>query len=315
LVYGGDDRRDFYELDDAQKEWLEATSRAMVARSAVRIADGKVVLDGPSTRQAENLCPEEPFGDDPSVAFCSATLVEPDLLLTAGHCLYAHDCESMAIVRGFHKDAADAVHEVGPDDLRFCERVTSWNPGSDVEEPADFAWIVLDRADAAGERIDFGDGASLERGAAMATAGYGQGGPLRWSSGSVTASPSERHGRFATNLDAFKGLSGAAVWDDRRQVVGVFDRGAPDLAFDEEHGCNRVSVVPEDLGAEESTLVTRALDALCRDAPERPTCRARTAASLEAGGGCSVSAHERFDLGWLLVLAVWIERRTSARRR
>jgi V8-like Glu-specific endopeptidase len=90
-VWGDDDRKERYELDRNGVAYQLALSSAMVADSsqiAQYPADGHFELIPPNRLAAvHDLCPGERFARQPSVGFCSATLVAPNLVVTSGHCL------------------------------------------------------------------------------------------------------------------------------------------------------------------------------------------------------------------------------------
>src|SRR5215472_14005595 len=88
VIYGTDDRREYYQLDDpALRALVDRTSVVLTPRAAVTPAGDAVHLEGPSWRAQAQLCADVPFGDYPVVGYCSGLLVAPDLVLTAGHCL------------------------------------------------------------------------------------------------------------------------------------------------------------------------------------------------------------------------------------
>src|SRR5262249_38762745 len=88
IVYGADDRLDLYEVDDrALRELaLQSSLAALDPEDLTRKADGSSVISAPTLAELTNLCPSEPFGEEPSAASCSGVLVDDQLVLTAGHC-------------------------------------------------------------------------------------------------------------------------------------------------------------------------------------------------------------------------------------
>ena len=91
-IYGADDRRDWYQVSSAAG--LEPLAHASVALfDASKLdapAGGTVHINAKSFQEARRLCSTTPpvkFAGQPSGAFCSGTLVRPDTVLTAGHCV------------------------------------------------------------------------------------------------------------------------------------------------------------------------------------------------------------------------------------
>jgi V8-like Glu-specific endopeptidase len=89
-VWGNDDRKERYELDPKGVAYQLALSSAMVTDSdhVTQYPDGHFELSPPDRLAAvHDLCPGERFARQPSVGFCSATLIAPNLVVTSGHCL------------------------------------------------------------------------------------------------------------------------------------------------------------------------------------------------------------------------------------
>jgi len=90
-IYGPDDRKDWYQVSAVSG--LEPLARASVALfDAAKLeasSGGAVRIKAKSFQEVRHICttPKEKFADQPSAAFCSGTLVRPDLVLTAGHCI------------------------------------------------------------------------------------------------------------------------------------------------------------------------------------------------------------------------------------
>jgi hypothetical protein len=320
LIYGTDDRKQYYEIDDDSVRALIANSSvALLPKSAVVVGDGSVALQGPAWRAADNLCPDVRFSADPVVAYCSAVLVEPDLVLTAGHCLYPHDCSNLALVRNYRRDAVDTMASLSLQDLRGCDAILTWSSGE--EEPADridFAWIRLDRPFTLPNGwtpIRFSR-EEVTSGEPIISAGYGGGGPVKLASGAVVDPRSQSSDYFLTNLDAFAGMSGAPVFDASQRLVGIDNRGASDFTFDPVRGCQSPRVLDDDAGGEAATRAIRALDSLCREFPDRTVCRQLFPLPFTSGGGCQVSVRT-YPKGWRFAgfLTIWALAARRARRR
>ncbi len=94
VVYGEDDRTEPFAYHDA--EWAAAAAQfsvALIEEDAVDLSDpGRARLSA-ATLAERGLCGDERFAAQPTAAFCSGTLIAPDLVLTAGHCVAsAPDC-------------------------------------------------------------------------------------------------------------------------------------------------------------------------------------------------------------------------------
>ena len=87
VIYGSDDRLDVYQEENALMRSLADSTVALFQSDAVRAKDGLAQLTTQSYGEALNLCKEEPFYEQGKGAFCSGSLVAPDIIMTAGHCV------------------------------------------------------------------------------------------------------------------------------------------------------------------------------------------------------------------------------------
>jgi hypothetical protein len=88
LVYGVDGRSEYFErAEPAVRERLALSSVALVPNLWLDGASGELTAAAPTSRELDGVCPDERFGDQPSIAFCTGVLVDWDLVLTAGHCV------------------------------------------------------------------------------------------------------------------------------------------------------------------------------------------------------------------------------------
>jgi hypothetical protein len=212
----------------------------------------------------------------------------------------------MAIVRGFRRDAPGQIAPVGPGDLAFCRTVVAWDSGEENQnDRLDYAWIELDHplgdpsitdadggiADGAGPPLLFATDDAAGLGAPVVSFGYGGGGPVTMTTATVTDARQGHRDFFVTNLDAFRGMSGAPIFDARQRLVGIDNRGAPDLAWDAAGQCYRPAVLNEDAGAEAATHAMRALEGLCGVDPTRAVCSNGAAPLVTVNGGCDVNGH------------------------
>ncbi len=313
VVYGTDDRQQYYQVAAPElRDLIDRSSVALVPRGAVSIADNQVVLQGPNWQAEAQLCADVPFGADPVVADCSGILVAPDLVLTAGHCLDATDCASMAVVRGFRRASPDAIAPIAVEDLAFCVSVVSWDPGEeDPNDRVDFAWIQLDHplpVDAGAVAPVFMPRGGITSGQPIVSFGYGGGGPVKADTGVVSDARAGHDDFFLTNLDAFDGMSGAPIFDAQENLLGIDDRGAPDFVWDTAEACFRPSVLDDGAGAEAATYAIRALDRLCDVDPQRAACNAGGPQLWAALGGCAVAGDigARRGLGCAIVTVLFV---------
>ncbi|MBL9129404.1 MAG: trypsin-like peptidase domain-containing protein, partial [Verrucomicrobiales bacterium] len=268
VIFGEDDRLEVFE--EIRPE------RVRLAKSVCAIVDGANLSPTASgttlALKAETLnealgktrfCPGEPFGNQPRGSHCTAFLVAPDVVVTAGHCIEDEcDLERFRFVFGFvMRDADTPVTEFPPEQVyrgrRLLRRV--------VRGDLDLAVIRLDRA------VELPDVGALairrsgvmSSGTPVGVIGHPVGLPAKIAFGDATTvkSVSNPH-MFTANLDAFGGNSGSPVFNaDTLEVEGILVRGP----FPEWHrtpeGCIEARRFADAFGGIEAIkIATAALD-------------------------------------------------------
>lgn len=267
VVYGDDDRTDVYAHPSAFWRGVARQSIvALVPEGDVDDADPRdVQLLGPPLRVSRDLCEGERFREQPTAANCSGTLVDLDLVLTAGHCVRSDDdCARQRFVFDYLYDADGELATIDADEdvYRCGELVAREDDGS-----VDYALVRLDRivhpshVPAPVRRED----SALPMDHPLVVLGFGSGLPLKIDDGGqVTAPNADTLEWFGANLDTFGGNSGSGVFDDDGNVVGILVRGEPD--YESRGDCQVVAVLPnlpDDGRDEDCTYVARALEGLC----------------------------------------------------
>ncbi len=248
IIYGADDRIDVYqETDPRRLLWAAATCALVFADDLSRNADGTYTL---SLYEYSYLgfpaCPEEPFGNQPTAAFCSGFMVGPDLIATAGHCYDAGDLESARFLFGFAMLSETIPVAVFTEDQIY--------KGVEVVAHAlygdfDYAIIRVDRPIVAPKAAPF----QIRRegvvaiGEQVGVIGHPSGLPMKIAFGENTAvRDNTPEAYFSANVDGYKGNSGSPVINaDTGVVEGILVRG-PDLGFVLQGSCFVSLTAPDD---------------------------------------------------------------------
>ncbi len=284
VVYGVDDRTEWYAWPDADFQ-AKARAASVVQVNARDIdvnADGSVTLDpGEVLGAAFDLCADQRFFDQPTSGSCSGTLIAPDLVLTAGHCVADRaDCASAVFVFDYLYEADDVRPDLHRDDVYRCAALVV-DGGRHIPGGLDLAIVQLDRpvVGRAPAEVAFPLALSglpatrgpLTFGEPVVMAGFPSGIPLKLDAGGTVVNP--RSGPvdyFVASVDAFHGNSGSGVYDASGRVVGVLTDGMDD--YEALGSCAVVSVQPESGAREGVHYAFRAVGALCERGFPSPIC-------------------------------------------
>jgi len=256
VIYGFEQRKDWYGIRDAAVRSLARASVAIVSAGDVtRAAGGTVHLVGRPLKDVWSLCRGEAFAQQPAVAFCSGTLVRPDVVLTAGHCVREISSSanipyinSVSFVFGFRVEKeGDDTPTIAVNQVFSGKEVIGGELSSSGESnPHDWALVRLDRPvpSTLAEPVTSWRAAPVERGEKVFVIGFPSGIPLKYAPGAEVRSI-DNPAYFVANLDTFGGNSGSGVYDQASQtLIGILVRGETDYVRDTTRQCMRVNVCP-----------------------------------------------------------------------
>ena len=240
VIYGNDDRKDLYEeRDSAIIAQAEATATFTLKGLIMPRGDGDYTIANISAGDSLRLCPEVRFREQPSIGACSATLVSPKHLLTAGHCMRDQNrCDEIYIMFGFHTMSEGEFPKVASaQNVYRCKKLLVRQQDSNT----DFALIELDREVLDRSPVSLAINERVRKGDNVRLIGYPDGIPSKIVSGaSVRISTNKK---FVSNVDAFKGNSGSAIFSESTgNMVGVLFAGNIDYIYDQNRGCRKANV-------------------------------------------------------------------------
>ncbi len=262
VVYGDDDREDVYAFaDTAWADSVAGFTAAMMSPSTLNMSNpDDIQLNADTLTASFGVCADERFANQLTAGDCSATLIAPDVVLTAGHCISDSTCAGTRFVFDYYMTDETTLQTIGSEDVFSCDSILARAGGGSL----DFAVVKLDR-EATGRTpaTVAKSAAALAVGTPLIVNGYPSGLPIKIDDGGAV-----RDGRadamdfFVANLDTFGGNSGSGVFDASGVLVGILVRGETDYVDD--GGCLRVNVCPEDgCRGEDATYAFRAIEALC----------------------------------------------------
>jgi V8-like Glu-specific endopeptidase len=274
-IYGADDRREAFEETDTRfRELLEGATIVSINPSFLdeRNPDD-IQMDAPTQQEAYGTCNGVRFNEQPAGGFCSATLIDDDLVLTAGHCAFdLDDCQSNKWVFNYYYRAAGQLQTITSEDVFDCQRVIVRRLDETRFTAFDYAIIQLDRAATPRHRVApvTSNRGALATGAGLHLLSYPAGIPGKSGTGRVIDPRELSDGFFEMTIDSFEGSSGGALYNDDGEIVGIAVRGAPD--FETQGSCDVPSQLADDGrdDIEEGTYVRHAIDALCASGHSSP---------------------------------------------
>jgi subtilisin-like proprotein convertase family protein/S1-C subfamily serine protease len=230
MIYGDDDRKNLYEVASPLYRKLADSTVALIKNSELRVLNASDLgLPSGTYGASQSLCTSEVFYSEPAAAFCSGSLVGPNLILTAGHCVTnANDCADARFVFGYAVTQSGKFPQtVAAKETYSCKRIIARKQEA---AGADYALIELDRNVVGHEVLKLQRTRPAAVGDALTVIGHPSGLPTKVASGGKVRAV--QTGYFNSNLDTYGGNSGSAVFNSETgDVVGILVRGDDDFVM------------------------------------------------------------------------------------
>lgn len=253
-VYGEDNRVDVYQSDNALLRKLSYSTAAMIPHENLSSIGDKVEIKGSLYKDTYRLCPEEKFQEQVTAAYCSGTLIDKDIILTAGHCVMnSMDCPGNSWVFDFRASTEKQSSVTVPASSVYqCQKVIYYQVH--LHSNIDFAIIKLDRPVTDRKAVNIRLSGKLDPKHKLALIGHPRGLPTKIAAdGSVTESGA---GFVKTNLDAFSINSGSGVFNQiTGDLEGILVSGLNDYDEDKNRNCIKSKTYTDKEGAEVVTRV------------------------------------------------------------
>lgn len=223
-IYGQDDRRDIFEAAPAYQRL--ARSVAAVMNGDLKPENGFVKLEMIDFKTSYNLCDSERFGDQPAESVCTASLVGPDLMLTAGHCVPSPAaCSRKKFVFGYEMGANGEWPSLQPEsNVYSCAGIVA----SSTDGTVDYAVVRLDRPVTGREPLELDRSGPPAAGDGVFVIGTPMGLPLKVADNAHVRTVGADS--FISDLDTFVGNSGSPVFSARTgRIAGILIGGDQDL--------------------------------------------------------------------------------------
>ena len=256
VIYGEDNRRDIYEVDNPRYLGYAKATAAMIPSSKLKeLSEYEVAIES-KPLAARGICVGETFSEQPTAANCSGFLVGDDLLVTAGHCIKnSYDCSTNSWVFDYKIDYAGQTEiNVTSSAVFRCKEILSQS--LERESKMDYALIKLDRKVSGRTPLKFRTRGKPKVGDALVVIGHPTGLPTKIADDANIRRVNDVY--FVANLDTYGGNSGSAVLNaDSGVVEGILVRGEQDYVLNDEDKCQVSNVFRSDEGrGEDVTLIT-----------------------------------------------------------
>jgi len=231
IIYEEDDRLDFYEIYDLEiQKQAKACPALMHSNRLVKQADGSYNIkpymqsDGSMWTYGERYDFEEVvqrFKNQPMASSCSAFLVAPNIVITAGHCIDGKTEDQLSGIRfvfGYWMESSsDAKLNVPEENVYSIGKVI--HSEYSKLNAIDYAIIELDRDVTVAEPLKISE-KEVKVGDQVYIIGYPNGLPLKYAPNAEVYRVNQQS--FVASLDAFKGNSGSPVFNSEGEIVGVY---------------------------------------------------------------------------------------------
>lgn len=259
VVYGEDNRKDIYQVTDQGLLEVAQATMAMVDVNRLKPRGQDFFdLDVGKFHVDFNLCHEEAFHDQPTIANCSGFLVGEDLVATAGHCMTDYECADYRFVFGFAEAASGVIPtKIESENVYSCQKILA----REMTDRQDYALIKLDRPVRGRKPLRMAL-QPVQEGDELAVIGHPSGLPTKIADGARVRNQTTSH--FVANTDTYGGNSGSAVINSRTlEVLGILVRGENDFIFDSSRGCNRsYKCASDDCRGEDATHISYIIKAM-----------------------------------------------------
>ncbi|MFK8138940.1 MAG: trypsin-like peptidase domain-containing protein [Bdellovibrionales bacterium] len=259
VIYGDDDRKEFFELGSGFERSYAEASAAIFHKGFLEEEGAYFKIGRNSFQEERGVCSEEPFSQQQLGPSCSGVLIASDLVLTAGHCSPTKSiCNDLLVNFDFKKKwPGQDLSRLEKTSFYQCEKVIY----RQLDSNSDFAIIKLDRPVTEVLPVtSFAKSGNVLEGDKLSITGYPLGLPFKYADGGRVLK--HQYQSIKASLDSYGGNSGSPVFlSNTGQLAGILVRGESD--FVEKEDCKISKRCSEgSCQGEEVMLMDRILEVL-----------------------------------------------------
>lgn len=238
-IYGLDNRLDGSAI--AEKDLIKLKSAIGLIVSKDQLTKGLLTSEIKATTMKEslNVCQDVRFAKELTIDSCTAFLIAPDLMATAGHCIQeASECENKIIAFDVNESSQKGDHyKISNTNIYECQEIVAQS----FNDSGDYSVFRLKKKTRR-TPLKLRTTGELSEKDKVLMLGHPLGQPLKLSP-SVSPTDLSSPSSFKAPLNSFVGNSGSPVINARTlKVEGILVNGAEDFLLDEINQCYRFQV-------------------------------------------------------------------------
>jgi V8-like Glu-specific endopeptidase len=235
-IYGPDNRVDYFDIKNPIIQNLAKSTPIIVdKKNLLALPDGTYKILPKNLMESSDMCSDALFSSQPILGHCSATLIEKDVIITAGHCFspslkQPSNYQEMYVIFDYLlNDPSQTEIIIKSENVFEIKELLYYHfPPLEIPVAKGFKDLSLARLDRATNRtpIKMNTAFNYAKGTKLFMLGYPMGLPLKYTDDAEILKLDRSQHAFHHQLDAFSSNSGSAIYDEAtNEIIGVMVRG------------------------------------------------------------------------------------------
>jgi V8-like Glu-specific endopeptidase len=237
-IYGKDNRELAFNHENSLYERLSKSVLSQVRKGSLSLENGQVrIKSKPLHQHVKTLCKDTPFAKTETFSKCTAFLVAPNMIVTAGHCINnQQECnEAKWVFSSDYNPASGSPITLEQEDLVTCKKILAYKKNTISKN--DYALIEIEQQILHRPTLKYRKKNRVPKDSSFFVVGHPTGLPLI-----VTDQAKEIEGStkflFKIDSDTFGGNSGSPVINSQTGIVeGILTDGDLDYTLNKQKRC------------------------------------------------------------------------------